>query len=246
MESETLTSVPIGIPIANCDVVLVGDSDMPNHGEIYVAGLCNSAGYYSDSSFMSLDQVKLPQDCVNRVSANKHGVYFRTGDFAKRLEGGDLVFLGRKDRVIKLNGQRVALEEIEETLRGHPDVVDAAVISNKFQGEVSSLLAFIILEKERSSVIFKSHIKTWMVDKLPLAMVPNNYILTEAFPTTSSGKVDYESLTSEFLAKHVQDEIGDVGNIDLMQVIKKVRLFPSNIIIVYFLYFLFCSKITLF
>ncbi|PON87500.1 PQQ-dependent membrane bound dehydrogenase, glucose/quinate/shikimate-related [Trema orientale] len=222
LESEPLTSVPIGVPIANCDVVLVPDDDIPNQGEIYVSGLCNSAGYYSDSTFMSSDHVNLPHDYTSSVSdVNKHGMYFRTGDFAKRLEGGDLVFLGRKDRTIKLNGQRIALEEIEDTLRKHPDIADAAVMSHKIQGEVSSLVAFIILEKERSNGIFRSHIKSWMVGKLPFAMAPNCYIFTEAFPTTSSGKVDYESLTSHFHAKHVYREIGDVGNIDLLQVIKK-------------------------
>ena len=225
LESETLTSVPIGLPIANCEVILVGD-DMPNHGEIYVSGLCNSAGYYSDSTFMSLDQVKLPQDYINRVSANKYELYFRTGDFAKRIKSGDLVFLGRKDRTIKLNGQRMALEEIEDALRGHPDIIDAAVISSKISGEISSVVAFVILEKERSNGIFRSRIKSWMDDKLPSAMVPQYFIFTEAFPITSSGKVDYESLTSEFLAKHVQEEIGDVENVDLMAIIKKVCFFP--------------------
>lgn len=233
MESETLTSVPIGTPIVNCDVVLVGDDDLANHGEIYVSGLCNSTGYYSDSTCMPLDQVKLPREYAKCGSANGYGdkLYFQTGDFAKRLQGGDLVFLGRKDRTIKLNGQRIALEEIEDELRGHPDVINVAVISHKVQGEISLLVAFLILEKERSNEILGSHMKRWLLDKLPSAMVPNCFINAEAFPTTSSGKVDYESLTSEFLAKHAQNEIGDIGNVNLLQVIKKVcfSVFSSNI-----------------
>lgn len=222
LESETLTSVPIGTPIVNCDVVLVGDDDLAKHGEIYVSGLCNSTGYYSDSTCMPLDQVKLLREYAKCGSANGHGdkLYFQTGDFAKRLQGGDLVFLGRKDRTIKLNGQRIALEEIEDELRGHPDVINAAVISHKVQGEISLLVAFLILEKE-SNDILGSHMKRWLLDKLPSAMVPNCFINAESFPTTSSGKVDYESLTSEFLKKHAQNEIGDIGNVNLLQVIKK-------------------------
>ncbi|XP_062101155.1 putative acyl-activating enzyme 19 isoform X2 [Humulus lupulus] len=221
LESETLTSVPIGMPIANCEVVLVGDDGMPNQGEIYVSGICNSIGYYSDSTFMSLDQVKLPHDYVNCISADKHGLYFRTGDFAKRLEGGDLVFLGRKDRIIKLNGQRIALEEVEDTLREHPDIVDCAVITNKIQGEILSLVAYVILQKNKNNGMLRSHIKSWMVDKVSVAMVPNYFIFSEAFPITSSGKVDYDSMSSEFMENHVKDEVGDVENIDLMAVIKK-------------------------
>ncbi|KAF4395309.1 hypothetical protein F8388_001696 [Cannabis sativa] len=221
LESETLTSVPIGMPIANCEVVLVSDDGMPNHGEIYVSGSCNSIGYYSDSMFTYLDQVKLSHDHVNCISANKHSLYYRTGDFAERLEGGDLVFLGRKDRIVKLNGQRIALQEVEDTLRGHPNIVDCAVITNKIQGEILSLIAYVILEDYKSNGILRSHIKSWMVDKVSAAMVPNYFIFTEAFPITSSGKVDYDSLTSEFIANHVKDEIDVVENIDLMTVIKK-------------------------
>ena len=226
LESETLTSVPIGVPIANCDVVLVGDDDLPNQGEIYVAGLCNSTGYYSDSTFVSPGLETLPQHYASCGSEIECGdkLYFRTGDFARRLKSGDLVFLGRKDRTIKLNGQRMSLEEIEETLRRHPDVVDAAVISHKFRGEgVMLLVAFVILEKERSDAICISNFKSWMVGKLPIAMVPNDFIFIEAFPMTSSGKVDYELLAdSTFLAKHVQYKIADVGSSNLLQVIKKV------------------------
>ncbi|KAL5549640.1 hypothetical protein UlMin_004871 [Ulmus minor] len=197
LESERLTSVPIGIPIANCDVVL-GEDDIPNQGEIYVSGTCNSVGYYSNAEFV-------------------------TGDFAKRLQGGDLVFLGRKDRTIKLNGQRIALEEIENALRGHPNVADAVVISCKVQEETMLLVAFIILKKERTIEICRSHIKSWMVDSLPSAMIPSHIIFTEAFPMSSTGKVGYELLASEFLAKHVQDKdnICDFGNSNLLQVINK-------------------------
>lgn len=220
MESESLTSVPIGIPITNCDVVLVGDDDLLNHGEIYVAGLCNSVGYYVDSKFMTLDYVKLPSVYTSCSSGNENGdhLHFRTGDFATRLKSGDLVFVGRKDRSIKCNGQRIALEEIEGTLRGHPDVVDAAVIC-KVQGESVLLIAFIMLKEGGSSEGFRY----WMAEKLPLAMVPNRFNFTESFPMTSSGKVDYELLAdSTFLAKHVQYKIADVGSSNLLQVIKKV------------------------
>lgn len=238
LESQTLTTVPIGVPIANCDVVLVDDDNLADHGEIYVSGLCNSTGYFSDSTYMSLEQVKLPQDCANSGSAaDGHGdiLYFRTGDFAKRLEGGDFVFLGRKDRTIKLNAQRIALEEIEGALRGHPDVINAAVISHKILGKIELLVAFLILKKERCNEILRSHIKSWMLGKLPLVMVPNFFIYAEAFPMTSSGKVDYKSLTSEFLAKHFQNEIQDIGNANLLQVIKKVCYSPPIYKIVFFL-----------
>lgn len=223
LDMDTLTSVPIGMPISNCDVLLVGENGTPNQGEIYVGGVCVSSGYYSDSTIMSLDYAKLPQNSVGSSSSG-HGsqLYFRTGDFARRLKSGDLVFLGRKDRTVKVNGQRIALEEIEDVLRVHPDVLDAAVISSKGQWELVTLEAFIVLKEERSSKIFRSSIRSWMVDKLPSVMLPNHFTFTESIPVSSSGKVDYELLASlTSLTEHVQDKIGDMGSSDLLQVVKK-------------------------
>lgn len=232
LDMDTLTSVPIGMPISNCDVLLVGENGTPNQGEIYVGGVCVSSGYYSDSTIMSLDYAKLPQNSVGSSSSG-HGsqLYFRTGDFARRLKSGDLVFLGRKDRTVKVNGQRIALEEIEDVLRVHPDVLDAAVISSKGQWELVTLEAFIVLKEERSSKIFRSSIRSWMVDKLPSVMLPNHFTFTESIPVSSSGKVDYELLASlTSLTEHVQDKIGDMGSSDLLQVVKKVYSSSFNII----------------
>ncbi|KAL5834751.1 hypothetical protein ACOSQ4_014248 [Xanthoceras sorbifolium] len=225
LDKETLISVPIGMPISHCDVVLAeSDSDTPNQGEIYVGGLCVFNGYFSESAFMSSEYVRLHQNSISNHSVNGGSImYFRTGDFAKRLQSGDLVFMGRKDRTIKVNGQRMALEEIEFTLQEHPDVADAAVNFHKVQEELPIVEAFIVLqEKEKSSEICISSIKNWMINKLPLAMIPNRFICIESLPMTPSGKVDYALLVGPtIVTMHPQDEIVDTKTTSLLQVIKK-------------------------
>ncbi|KAG6667237.1 hypothetical protein CIPAW_01G087400 [Carya illinoinensis] len=219
LERERLTSVPIGIPISNCDVLLVCENDTPNQGEIYVGGACLCGGYYSDGE-------KLPHNSVGS-SFTKHGsqLFFKTGDFARRLQSGDLVFLGRKDRTVKVSGHRIALEEVEDVLRRHPDVVDAAVISvisSNAHGELVVLEAFIVLKEERSCEIFRSSIGSWMIDKLPVVMLPNRFTFRKTLPVSSNGKVDYGLLeSSSSLTNHVEDRIDDKGKSDLLQVIKK-------------------------
>ncbi|KAG7994868.1 hypothetical protein I3843_01G080500 [Carya illinoinensis] len=219
LERERLTSVPIGIPISNCDVLLVCENDTPNQGEIYVGGACLCSGYYSDGE-------NLPHNSVGS-SFTKHGsqLFFKTGDFARRLQSGDLVFLGRKDRTVKVSGHRIALEEVEDVLRRHPDVVDAAVISvisSNAHGELVVLEAFIVLKEERSCEIFRSSIRSWMIDKLPVVMLPNRFTFRKTLPVSSNGKVDYGLLeSSSSLTNHVEDRIDDKGKSDLLQVIKK-------------------------
>ncbi|XVE62376.1 hypothetical protein DITRI_Ditri06bG0113500 [Diplodiscus trichospermus] len=225
LEMEKLTSVPIGLPISKCSIILVGETGNPNEGEIYVGGLCVSIGYFSENGILPLNNAKLHKNSICKCSMEECAsqVYFRTGDFAYQLPSGDLVFLGRKDRTIKVNGQRIALEEVENVLRKHNDVVDAAVISYKDQGEDAVIIAFILLrEKEKSGEIFKMSIRNWMISKLPSAMVPSRFIFVESLPMSTSGKVDYILLAdSIFSHKHVQDENSNIEASNLMQVIKK-------------------------
>ncbi|XP_021283287.1 putative acyl-activating enzyme 19 isoform X2 [Herrania umbratica] len=225
LEMQTLTTVPIGLPISKCSIVLNGENSNPNEGEIYVRGLCVSIGYFSENAIIPLNNAKLHQNSLCKCSMEECGsqVYFRTGDFAHQLPSGDLVFLGRKDRTVKVNGQRIALEEVENTLRGHNDVIDAAVISHKDQGEDALIVAFILLrEKEEFGEMFKMSIRNWMISKLPTAMVPTRFVFVKSLPMSASGKVDYTVLVESILSKnHVQDEISNIGPSNLMPVIKK-------------------------
>lgn len=197
LEVESLSSVPIGLPISNCDVNLVGEADTADEGEIYVGGVCLCTGYF---------------DGLFRGNSSKNNVtqlHFRTGDFAKRLKSGDLVFLGRKDRTIKVNGQRVALEEVENAIREHPEVSDTAVIVKEVQGGLSHLQAFYVMNTAdrfytgQSSEIDQQHveelgasIREMLLRKLPLAMIPTRYSCIEMLPISASGKTDYMMLSS--------------------------------------------------
>ncbi|XP_022155734.1 putative acyl-activating enzyme 19 isoform X3 [Momordica charantia] len=223
LETEAINTVPIGVPISHCDVVVVGENDAPNQGELCVGGPCVCSGYYSDSTFLPLDGTKLSQGLVNGGSLNENcKIYIRTGDFVRRLQSGDLVFLGRKDRSIKVNGQRIALEEIEDALMEHPDVVNAAAVSSRSDRELEYLVAFLVLKDNKKSEVFKS-VRSWMVDKVPLAMIPNRFICVDSIPMSSSGKVDYELVMHSYpLWEHVHENFDETQENDFMQVIKKV------------------------
>eukprot|EP00257_Ricinus_communis_P018927 XP_015577767.1 putative acyl-activating enzyme 19 isoform X2 [Ricinus communis] len=225
LEKEALTSVPIGVPISNCDVVLVAETATCDQGEICVSGPCVCSGYSSNLAVMPSDSVKLHKNLICNCVVDNCGshVYYRTGDFAQRLQCGDLVFLGRTDRTIKVNGNRVALEEVENTLRGHPAVVDAAVVAHEGQGELMLLEAFLLLkENEKSGDPFRSSIRSWMVGKVSSAMIPNHFVFVKSLPKSSSGKVDYALLqTSALPTLHVQEKFGSSLTSDLMLIVKK-------------------------
>lgn len=233
LESEGLNSIPIGIPISECEVLLLGE-DESSEGELLVSGACVACGYFDDEPIKNLDYVKVLQESSFGYSRTGKEIqyYFKTGDFARRLESGDLVFLGRKDRIIKVNGQRISLEEIEYTLREHPYVVDAAVISRECQEGVPLLEGYLVI-KARNEIDqdFCTSIRSWMIDKVPLAMIPNNFFCTQSLPMSSTGKVDYSLLANLRSSKpSAKDDIEDVQSSDTLQLIKKV--FSSHLDIV--------------
>ncbi|XP_071936229.1 putative acyl-activating enzyme 19 isoform X3 [Coffea arabica] len=225
LENEIVSSVPIGLPLSNCDVVLIGEN-APKYGEIYVRGLCNGVGYFDHLSITPFGPAKLPQTSfINHTSRDPRlQGYFKTGDLARQLQSGDFIFIGREDRTIKFNGQRIALEEIENTLREHPDIVDAAVTCLKKHGEISSIEAYLVPKKmQDSNENFKSSIRSWMVKKLPQALIPSRIFFSESFPTTSSGKVDYNMLDDSSSSRaHGRSYVGEIWDNDDLKFIQKV------------------------
>ncbi|XP_020114799.1 putative acyl-activating enzyme 19 isoform X2 [Ananas comosus] len=222
---EPLSSVPIGIPISNCDVVLVGEADDHDEGEIYVGGACLFAGYFTE--------------LLKRKSMmeNANTLFFKTGDFARRLSSGELVFVERKDRLIKINGQRVALDEIEENLREHPEVSDAAVTFHESSGKFPHLIAYLVLkineetdEEHKEYKDLMTSIRSWLVRKLPPVMIPSYYFRIQSLPVSFSGKIDYARLSSsEYMPMQHTIEFQSNSADDHLQIIKKVF---SNILLV--------------
>nr|GEW67459.1 putative acyl-activating enzyme 19 isoform X1 [Tanacetum cinerariifolium] len=224
LETEVISTVPIGIPIPNCEVMLIGE-DTPNCGEIYVSGPCTASGYFSHE-IMPFKFVKnLPESsfCFS-VDGRESQFFFKTGDFAKQLPSGDFVFIGRNDRTVKLNGNRIALEEIEYTIRTHEDVLDVAVIIKNDEAEVAYLEAFIVSKLGHDCIkSLSSSFRGWMVDKLPLTMLPNRFFFVDFVPMSSSGKVDYKSLANlRCSTSDICSEIEEVPDRSLLQTIKEV------------------------
>jgi acyl-CoA synthetase len=195
LEREEINSVPIGFPISNCEVSLVTKDGIGDEGEISVSGACLFTGYLADPKISNCSE------------DSETLLYYNTGDFARRLKSGELVFLGRKDRTVKVYGQRFSLEEVESTLREHSDVSGAVVT---YQGNGSpDYRAYLVLKNNdecqeytqdyggaSSYKDIMASIRSWLIMKLPPAMVPGHFLPMKSFPLTSSGKIDYAQLSS--------------------------------------------------
>ena len=115
---------------------------------------------------------------------------YRTGDYMAWDAEGNLLFHGRKDRMVKLRGYRVELGEIENVMRKAPGVLDAACVAVKVGGG-DKLCCYYLGEKTDHAVL-SAHAKAY----LPGYMVPDFFVWMEQFPRNERQKVNYLALSA--------------------------------------------------
>ena len=134
--------------------------------------------------------------------------YFPTGDMGV-LDGEDLQITGRKDQMVKWHGYRVELGEIEHKLRAHPAVDNAAVL---YTGE--EIVAICAADAKREGLV--ERIREDLAEVLPYYMIPSRFIVLDALPINTRGKVDRAAL--QLLARQKREAArpidADCGQVD--------------------------------
>lgn len=118
-------------------------------------------------------------------------LWYRTGDIVREEESG-LVFVGRRDRMVKRRGYRIELGEIEAALHDCPGFVDVAVVSTSREGVTQIHAVYTSTNGEPISLIA---LKGFCVKALPGYMVPDRFMQVADLPRTSTGKTDYLRIT---------------------------------------------------
>jgi amino acid adenylation domain-containing protein len=115
---------------------------------------------------------------------------YRSGDLARRLPDGDLLFLGRVDFQVKIRGVRIELGEIEAVLGEHGGVQTAVVLA-RGDGAAKRLVGYVV---RRDPALTVSALRAFLAERLPDAMVPAAFLFLESMPMTPTGKVDRRAL----------------------------------------------------
>ena len=159
-------------------------------GDIYLAGVQVSRGYIGQPELTNKHFFNDPH-----YNISKQRMY-NTGDRGFWDESGNLHFLGRNDRQVKLNGFRLDLHAIEESI-SHvlPETTAVAVIIQNNQ-----LLAFL-QPSSMDCLQARSKLSNILA---PYAM-PRQIVALGEFPMTAAGKLDYKELG--ILASTCQTEI---------------------------------------
>ena len=93
---------------------------------------------------------------------------------------------------VKLNGQRIELDEITGRLLGVPWVSEAAAVVSGTSGGVKELVAFVVVKDGQQADI--PALRRTLSDELPHYMVPSSIILLDELPRTATGKTDRRAL----------------------------------------------------
>jgi len=178
---------PLGHPVANTRMYVLDRHFRPLPdgvtGELYIAGVQVGRGYHG--------RPELTAERFLRSPHRDHERMYRTGDLARYRTDGLLEFLGRIDDQVKIRGFRIELGEIKAQLLEQPQVKEALVMA-RGQGSDQRLVAYIVPNVADETIV--DDLKHALRQQLPDYMVPQAFVLLEAFPVTANGKVDKRAL----------------------------------------------------
>ena len=182
--------VSIGKPIQNTKVYVLDFNlnlvPVGVIGELYIGGANLARGYLNDESltkqkFISNPFSSDPTDCI-----------YKTGDFVRWLDNGELEYINRVDDQIKIRGFRVEVGEIENVIISY-DNIKQVVVAKETDELYDYLVAYILL-KDKKNTLNVPEIREFLLRKLHSYMVPEQFVFIDQMPLTANGKIDIKAL----------------------------------------------------
>ncbi len=188
----------IGKPIGDiCAYVLDENGQEVEEGELCVTGVFLT-GYTEYQG----TQVPAENPFMDR---DGHRWLLHTHDCVRKLPDGRYEYIDRMDWMVKINGNRVELGEVENILRRLPEIRD--VIASGYtdaQGRVF-LCAYYIQQPECEVSV--QYLKDKLAEKVPAYMIPPFFIRLDEFPKNANGKLDRKALSRPDLSRFQKEYV---------------------------------------
>ncbi|GAA3000610.1 D-alanine--poly(phosphoribitol) ligase [Streptomyces drozdowiczii] len=178
--------VPLGLLHEGLAELLLdeGGEEAADEGELWLAGPQLSAGY--------LDE----EDGRGKYLERDGLRWYRTGDRVRRLADGQLVYLGRMDSQVQVQGYRVEPAEVEHAMRAACPVTGAVVVGVPVANS-TELVAFYLGEARAPRDFHRD-----LAAVLPPQLIPRHYHRLDEFPLNTNKKTDRLALTALATERH--------------------------------------------
>jgi crotonobetaine/carnitine-CoA ligase len=197
---EMIGSGSMGVSLPELELRIVDgtDSDVPigEPGELLVRGPGLFAGYL---------------DNPGATSEAMRGGWYHTGDVVRVDERGFHYFVGRKKDIVRRSGENISAAEVEEVLRIHEIVLDAAVVptADEIRGEEAK--AHILVRDSRCvSDLVARELVAHCAARLAPFKVPRYLVFRMSdFPRTPTMRIRKAELAADELSARVWDRTVD-------------------------------------
>lgn len=187
--------IPVGKPVMGMGMRVLDEKLQPVagnvKGEICIHGDGVAMGYWNRPALTDKHFVPRAYASDGR-SKQAHARIYKTGDYGRYTEDGEIEFLGRIDNQVNIRGHRVELAEIEKAMHAHPVIDKAVVVSCPRESGEPILIGYF----QAGHHVEISGLMRLLSGLLAPHMLPSRYVQIAQFPLTSSGKVDRQALQS--------------------------------------------------
>jgi acyl-coenzyme A synthetase/AMP-(fatty) acid ligase len=188
LDRQDSLRVAAGMLMPDTEAMIMADDGTPCErgvtGELIIRSRYNALGEWVDGRLVAGRLQPDAEDPTRRV--------YQTGDLARCDDDGVFVVVGRKDRMLNVNGQRVEPAEVEALIRRCPDVRETEVLPAMRHG-AAIMIAFIV-PRLGAAADLESVVRTALRASLPAFMIPSRIFILDAIPRLPGGKVSVQAL----------------------------------------------------
>lgn len=172
--------IPYGKPIANTKYYLLNENKQQVPigvmGMMYCVGVGVTKGYYGN------DKLTQEKYVINNITGER---MYCTGDMGRYDKEGNIIFMGRCDNQVKINGKRIELNGIASIIMENDHVKECSVFEKD-----KEIIAFYTSDKEG----IEEELRIGVAEQLPIYMMPKYFVQISEMKYMPNGKVDKNTL----------------------------------------------------
>lgn len=188
-KKDKCQGINIGKPCYFCEVKVIRDDINidAEEGELYVTGESLMQGYLRKESCDRRDFVLID-----------YKLYYPTGDLVKKDLKGDLLFIGRKDKQVQLDGYCINLEIFENLLMENEGILEVVIllIENSNHRDQIGIICTVLDFSISENTVYQYCMRCF-----PYYMIPNVIIIAESLPRNERGKLDRDAIKKILIEK---------------------------------------------